>query len=106
MLSLSPIGISLDLHTESEWLASDLEGLTGHADSGFSGGLSWDEVPIQWKRVLEYTVEEPQSRRLMISLKQEQIPSYQDIMSLYLDEMIEKAEGCRLDATPDEAPWS
>jgi hypothetical protein len=74
MLSLVPVGGTLEVHTESDWLADEFEKLKGHADEGFSGDLSWDDVPAQWKGVLKYTLEGPEVRRLNIVRKQEQIP--------------------------------
>jgi hypothetical protein len=105
MLSLVPEGKMLDLHTESEWLVEEIEEMKGHIAAGFSGDISWGEVPAQWKNVLEYISNGSLIRGTDITLKQEQISSYQDIMALYMVEVIEKAEGLHLDATPDEAPW-
>jgi hypothetical protein len=40
-----------------------------------------------------------------LTLKQEQIPSYQYIMEVYMREVIERAEEFHPDSLPDEAPW-
>jgi hypothetical protein len=54
MLSLVPEGRKLELHTESEWLVTEMEKMRGHVDAEFSGALPWDDVPHQWKKALEY----------------------------------------------------
>jgi hypothetical protein len=46
VMSLVPEGETLVLHTESHWLASELEKFLGHARDNFSGDLSRDDVPI------------------------------------------------------------
>jgi hypothetical protein len=106
MMSLVPEGRTLDLHTESQWLVTEMEKTRGHVAADFSGELSWVEVPAPWKKVLEYVSNGSQVRGIQITSKQEQIPSDQDIMALYMAEMIERAEGEHLDAIPDEAPWA
>jgi hypothetical protein len=47
---------------------------------------------------LEYVSNGTQVRGIQVSLKQEQIPSYQGIMALYMAEIIEKGEEARLDS--------
>jgi hypothetical protein len=105
MLSLVAEERLLDLDTESEWLAEEIEKMRGRIAADFNGDMPWEEVPPQWKKVLKYVANGAQIRGIRITLKQEQIPSYQDIMALYMAEVIEKAEGIDLDATSDEAPW-
>jgi hypothetical protein len=105
-MSLVPEGMMLELHTESEWLATEMEKMRGHVAADFAGEMSWDEVPEPWKRVLEYVSKGTQVRGIRVMLKQEQISSYQGIMALYMAERIEKAEGACLGAVPDEVPWA
>jgi hypothetical protein len=45
------------------------------------------------------------NRALQVTLKEENIQSYQDVMALYMAEVIERAEVTHPNATPDEAPW-
>jgi hypothetical protein len=68
--------------------------------------LAWKDVPEPWRKILEYISNGSQVHGMLVSLKQEQIPSYQDIMVLYMAEVIEKAEEARLDARPDDTPWA
>jgi hypothetical protein len=105
MMSSVPEGRKLDLHTESEWLVAEMEKMRGHTDAEFSGDLSWEDVPHQWKKVLEYVSNGIVNRATQITSKDENIQSLQDIMVLYMGEVIEKAEETRPDATPDETPW-
>jgi hypothetical protein len=70
MMSLVPEGRMLELHTESEWLAAEMEKMRGHAAVDFSGDLSWDEVPAQWKRVLEYVSNGSQVRGIHVASRE------------------------------------
>jgi hypothetical protein len=80
-----------------------MEKMEGYIRAEFSGDMSWEDVPHQWKRIFGHLNKATVGRG--ISLKQESIQSYQDIMELYMAEMIEKAEGVRLDANLDVVPW-
>jgi hypothetical protein len=78
--------------------------LHSHATPGFSAvaertpaGPSRANVYLhesgQGKRVLEYVSKGVQVRGIQVTLRQEQIPSYQDVMALCMSEIIEKAKG-------------
>jgi hypothetical protein len=66
-----------------------MERMRGHVDSGFSGEMSWDDVSEPWKKILEHVTH---GRGIEIKLKQEEIPSYHEIMVEYMKEGIQGTE--------------
>jgi hypothetical protein len=98
-MELVPDGGKLNLHTESPWLATEWEKMKGHAVANYSGGLSWDDMPFPWKRVMEQLRSGQEGKGMEIKLKQEEIPRYQEIVEEYMREVIEKSEAYHPDST-------
>jgi hypothetical protein len=59
-------------------------GSKGHAAAEFSGDLSRESMPPHWKRVIEQLKSGTRGKGLDIQLKQETVPSYQEIMEEYM----------------------
>jgi hypothetical protein len=106
MVSLIPIGQVMELHTSSSWLNTEFGKLEGHVASEFSGYLSWVNVPQEWKKVLEYLMNQNEPRGLIIKFREDGIPSYEEVAREYLMEMIEKSKGRYPYVELDVAPWS
>jgi hypothetical protein len=47
LMGLVPEGEKLELHTESEWLATEMEKMREHEDADFGGDMSWEQLPVQ-----------------------------------------------------------
>jgi hypothetical protein len=87
MMSLVPLGRTLELHTCSNWLAGELAKMVGRVACHFSGELSWGDVPLNWKRILEHVLD-GSGRGLMMKAEEEEIPSYLEIAKTYCAEKI------------------
>jgi hypothetical protein len=71
MMSLVPQGQLLALHTCSSWLATEFQKMIGHVECQFSGKMSWDEVPPEWKKILEYVQNKDEVSGISIKNRQE-----------------------------------